>query len=205
MSANTFNARKGINIGSVTADPSSPTNGTIIYRSDLNKFRKYENGAWSDMDTTGGSVPNSYVIVSTPNGYGSGSVVRRWSTVQANVGSDITYADSNSNDGGHFTINTTGVYSISYTDRNISNATSRFGITVNDSNTNHGVGIDSMTYANGYRILTQSGLYGAVNAFSSVSITLRLTAGDVVRAQGGSNNQADSTDAFSTFSITRVS
>jgi hypothetical protein len=120
MSANIFNARKGINIGSVAADPSSPVNGMIIYRSDLNKFRKYQNGSWSDMDTTGGSAPNSFIHVSTPNGYGSGSVVRRWSVLEASAGSDITYTDHSVLDGGTFTINTTGNYSMSCTDRSVS-------------------------------------------------------------------------------------
>ncbi len=202
MSANTFNARKGINIGPVTADPSSPTNGTIIYRSDLNKFRKYENGAWSDLDTTGGSSAlNSTVSVNTPNGYGTGSVVRRWSVLQVSSGSDITYADHSTLDGGTFTINTTGTYSMSCTDRSVSSQSSRYGFTVNDSNVNHGVGIDSMTYAQGYRAMTQC---GGPNAFGSLSLTIPLTAGDVVRVQGGTTVQADSTEALCQFTITRV-
>jgi hypothetical protein len=66
--SNTFNARKGLNIGPVTADPSSPVNGTIIYRSDLNKFRKYENGAWSDLSPAAVSVVSktaNYTLTTT--------------------------------------------------------------------------------------------------------------------------------------------
>ena len=46
--------QNGITVIPVTADPTSPQNGDIIYRSDLNKFRKYENGAWSDLSGGGG-------------------------------------------------------------------------------------------------------------------------------------------------------
>ncbi len=47
-------SNKGIKIKGVTVDPASPSNGMIIYRTDLNKFRKYENGSWSDMASGGG-------------------------------------------------------------------------------------------------------------------------------------------------------
>jgi hypothetical protein len=59
-----------------------------------------------------------------------------------------------------------------------------------------------MTYAQGYRSLTQC---GGVNVFGSLAITLPLTAGDIVRVQGGTGSQADSTEGLCNFIITRVS
>lgn len=55
----TFNpngTNAGFNVGSHTADPSSPTNGDVFYNSTSNKFRAYENGAWTDMIGGGGST-----------------------------------------------------------------------------------------------------------------------------------------------------
>lgn len=40
---------KGIKLAGVTSDPVNPEDGMIIYRSDLNNFRKYENGVWSNI------------------------------------------------------------------------------------------------------------------------------------------------------------
>lgn len=56
------------------------------------------------------------VRLNDKNGYGSTNTgVRRFLTTVTNVGTDITYTDSATN-GASFTINTAGVYSISYTD-----------------------------------------------------------------------------------------
>ena len=43
-----------LRIGSVGGDPSSPSNGDIVYNSSTNKFRCYENGAWTNCITAGG-------------------------------------------------------------------------------------------------------------------------------------------------------
>lgn len=59
----------------------------------------------------------SMVRVDTSNGYGStNTFIKRFANVRANQGSDITYADS-ATLGASFTINTAGVYSISYNDQ----------------------------------------------------------------------------------------
>lgn len=43
-----------LNVGQVASDPSSPVNGDIVYQTGANKFRCYENSAWTDCITAGG-------------------------------------------------------------------------------------------------------------------------------------------------------
>lgn len=43
-----------ITVPVLTADPGSASNGEMYYNSSSNKFRKYENGAWSDLGSGGG-------------------------------------------------------------------------------------------------------------------------------------------------------
>jgi hypothetical protein len=45
-----------IQLGNLTADPSSPANGSIWYRTDLGKFRGRENGVSKDLISAGGSL-----------------------------------------------------------------------------------------------------------------------------------------------------
>ena len=50
MADNFYKFSKGVNLTPQGgADPSNPRNGDIYYNSSLGKFRKYENGAWSDI------------------------------------------------------------------------------------------------------------------------------------------------------------
>lgn len=44
----------GLNVGSHTADPSGGANGDVAYNSTTNKFRCYENGAWTNCIGAGG-------------------------------------------------------------------------------------------------------------------------------------------------------
>lgn len=44
----------GFKVGGWTVDPAFGVNGMIIYRTDLNKFRAYQNGSWVDMIGGGG-------------------------------------------------------------------------------------------------------------------------------------------------------
>jgi hypothetical protein len=77
------------------------------------------------------TTPLSYVRLNTANGYGSTNTkIRRFTNIVNNVGTDITYADS-ATLGGTFTINTNGVYSVSYGDN--FNAGTWFGVTINSA------------------------------------------------------------------------
>jgi hypothetical protein len=77
---NNINIRNSVVLVPRTNDPSSPVNGEIWYNSTLNKFRKYQDGVISDLDTTGSSTGISalkYVDQTPDNGtYGllSGTV-----------------------------------------------------------------------------------------------------------------------------------
>ncbi|WP_447979093.1 hypothetical protein [Candidatus Nitrospira bockiana] len=57
----------GVNVGAHTADPSSPANGDIYYNSTSHKFRCYENSAWKDCDTQGGT--STYAVATKTGAY----------------------------------------------------------------------------------------------------------------------------------------
>jgi len=118
---------------------------------------------------------NQGIIVNTGNGWGStNTLIRRFSTTQSSVGTDITYADS-ATLGASFTINTTAIYSISYTER--LNSAGYFGISVNS--TQLSTAIDTITDTDRFALQYMPNGNGAY----SVNVTARLAAADVVRAQ----------------------
>lgn len=137
----------------------------------------------------------SEVSVNTGNGHGStNNKIRIFSTTKRNYGSDITYATSAAN-GDSFTINKTGIYSIHYADGGSAGA--NFGVSVNSSELT--TGILSLSNVN-----DRLGAIGtAAGLQATVSFTLTLNAGDVVRAhtQGTTDNTSDATCWFL---ITRV-
>jgi hypothetical protein len=135
------------------------------------------------------------VQVNTANGYGSTNTrIRRFTNTVANIGSDITYADSNT-DGGSFTINTSGYYSISYNDQ--FNAQSNFGISVNSTQLT--TAIASITQTNILSFATTA----QANLVSHTSWTGYLNAGDVVRAHTTATATGTSTTGCQ-FTISRV-
>lgn len=137
--------------------------------------------------------PTSMVRLSTANGYGSTNTkIRRFTTVVTNQGADITYADS-ATLGATFTINTSGMYAISYNDSFTVGSNS--GISLNSSQLTTSVA--SIAAAD---VIAQA--TNTANAASAVSAsTLYLTAGSVVRA----HTAGDSTGAVvAQFTICRV-
>jgi len=137
-------------------------------------------------------VGDHVVSVHTGNYYGSiKNKFRRFTTIDENVGTSITYADSAAN-GASFTINDTGVYSLYYQDvgqdthaitRNYSAGTSAPGVVV-----------PSDVIA----ISTTTG-----TSTKSVSRVAKLTAGDVINAHTAGIS-TDTTDSVY-FSIRRLS
>lgn len=72
---------------------------------------------------------DSMVRLNTANGYGStNTMIRRFSNTVSTIGSDVTYADS-ATLGASFTVNSDGIYYISYTDQFLS--PSDFGLSKN--------------------------------------------------------------------------
>lgn len=128
------------------------------------------------------------------NGYGStNTVIRRFLTVDTNQGSDIAYADS-ATLGAYFTINTAGVYAISYTDS--FSVTADMGLSVNSSQLT--TGINSITAAN----RLSNNQTGEANFQGYVGATKYFSAGDVVRAHtGGTSSGATNS---SSLTIVRV-
>jgi len=134
----------------------------------------------------------SEVFVQGGNSFGStGIYARRWTNVEVNVGSAITYTDDATN-GGYFTINADGLYSMTATDYR-SDTADGFGIAVNAP----GSSPIPTTSAQLCSISTN------VSLTSSCSATAYLNSGDVVRELWGVGNATD-ISASSRFLIVRV-
>lgn len=140
--------------------------------------------------------PRSMVRLADGNGHGSTNTkIRRFSTTVQNIGTGITYADS-ATAGASFTINESGVYSISYTDRNNS-IVNTFGISLNSNQLTTDISL--ITTANALSIVdASSGGFAVQVCWSGV-----LSAGDIIRphTDGLQNN----TGYGSKFTITKVS
>lgn len=142
----------------------------------------------------GGPI-QSMVRLNTQNGYGStNTVIRRFTTVVTNVGSDITYADS-ATLGGSFTINNAGVYAISYTDN--FGGTANMGVSLNSTQLT--TDIISITAADRITETTTA----AANQRACCGLSIYLAAGSVIRAHTN-GGVAGSLPAVTQFTITRV-
>lgn len=142
------------------------------------------------------SAGPSMVRLNTANGYGSTNTkIRRFTNVVTNTGSDITYADSATN-GASFTINTTGKYAISHSDQ-FTTGGGHAGISINSTQLTTNIG--SITASH----IGATGYIANANETVCASVTLDLTAGDVVRCH--TNGEAAGTLTNATqFTITRV-
>lgn len=142
------------------------------------------------------NLSDNEVHLDTGNGLGStNTAIRRFTNIRRNVGTAITYADS-STLGGSFTINEPGVYSVTYCDFSTA-GTLAFGISI-DSNVLTTT-ITSVSYAEGKRAVNAA----ATNFVGSVSCTLVLAAGNVLRAH--TEAVANGNNSNVVFKITKVS
>ena len=142
----------------------------------------------------GVDAPRSEVMVHTGNGYGSTNTrIRRYTTVQTQTGTDITYADS-ATLGASFTINTNGLYAMSITEYSTSSC--NFGVSRNSNQLT--TDLLSITASN---ILTTS--LAPTNGTGSCAVTVYLNAGDVIRPHMDGN--AVNNTVRNRFSITKVS
>lgn len=139
----------------------------------------------------------SEVFVDGGNGFGStGNHARRYSNIDVNVGTDITYTDDSVN-GGYFTINTNGLYSISTSDWRNDGNYDDFGISVNATPSSP-IPTSNLGLCN-----------TAVQSYdqSSCSATVYLNAGDVLRshwATGQFGVQTYPGDVWARFIIVKV-
>jgi len=144
------------------------------------------------------SAGNHVVTVTTGIGYATtNTMIRRYTTIQENVGTAITYADSAAL-GASFTINEPGLYEIYRIDSN------------NGGSLNYGVSLNSAALTTSIVSITAAtrvlyGSHGTVVGDPTTPIcrTLSLTTGDVIRPHDDA--AADDTTALkSVFSIRKV-
>ena len=134
----------------------------------------------------------SMVRLNTANGYGSTNTkIRRFTNVVTNQGVDITYADSAAL-GASFTINTNGVYAISYTD--VFTTSISFGVSLNSNQLT--TDINLVTISN---VLTLCA--NPSGTFAVCATTVYLIAGDVIRPHVAAGTSAGTQHLFT---ITRV-
>lgn len=129
--------------------------------------------------TQAGTVeePDSSITVSTANGFGAtGTKIRRFSSFVSSEGSDVLYADSSVN-GASFTIQTDGIYSITYHDNGTT--ASYFGISKNVSSLTTNVSTLATGTSTTNEILAST--WFATGAVGNCSWTGPLVAGDVIR------------------------
>lgn len=151
----------------------------------ITQFANAQNGLVGFAGATSSSMglvklPASEIWLNTGNGFGGSGYCRRFSNTLVNIGSDITYTDTN---GAAFTINWPGIYSINWTDTNT--AGSAEGITLNAAPTS---GISA------YNGVNQLTYHDRGNQWLTHSVTKALVAGDVIRfhtdAAGGYSSSA---------------
>ena len=164
-------------------------------------------GTWATAPTTiqgaGGQAStriigfqNSMVRLNTANGYGSTSTkIRRFTNIVTTQGADITYADS-ATLGGSFTINTAGVYSVSYNDQ--FTAASFIGISLNTTQPTVNINLLAAT-----EIFSGTVTSGA-NFASVAAASFYLAAGSIIRAHTD-GTATGTTTTFCQFTITKLS
>lgn len=137
---------------------------------------------------------DSYIRLDTANGYGStNTMIRRFTNIINNVGTDITYADS-ATLGATLTINTSGLYSISFSDQ-FSGAQP---LGISKSSAALTTSISSIAVAERLAIQSTS----AANVAASASWEGYLVAGDVIRPHN-SGQASGTTPALSSFTIAK--
>ena len=124
------------------------------------------------------TVPLSYIRLNTANGYGSTNTkIRRFTNIVDNVGTDITYADS-ATLGGTFTINTAGVYSVSFSDQ-FNVAADWLGLSINSTQLTTGIHSIAVTD------VLSIAFAPTANTPSVASATFYAAANAVIRAHTG--------------------
>jgi hypothetical protein len=137
---------------------------------------------------------DSVVRLYTANGYGSTNTkIRRFSGLADNRGSDISYSDT-STLGSAFTINTSGIYHITYVD-NFSAITT---IGISKNSTQLTTNVYSITSTDVLAMASTSGL----DHSETVSWTGYLAAGDVIRPH--TDGTASNTATHAYFTIARI-
>jgi len=199
IASNAAIARSKVAAGTASHVLINDGSGNVSSEAQLAKSR---GGAGADMSsvtfpssgTIATTVGTHEVWVDSGNGHGStNNKIRRFTNTRTNVGTAITYADSSSL-GATFTINEDGLYSISYTDF-MGSATCQFGISRNSTQLT--TSISGIT-ATDQMIRSQT----TTNCVGAVSVVLRLSASDVIRAH--TDGTPDGTSTGVRFRIIKI-
>lgn len=166
-----------------TANQLIPANGNAIYTNSNDpisfKFSVPILG-WTSVSSGTLTAPRSGVHVYSSNGHGStNTTIQRYSNILYSTGPDITYADS-STAGASFTINTTGVYSLTLV--HMSSSPQLVGFSLNSNQlTTH---IQNITASNIIGFTDEI----SANVLITFAATVNLNAGDVVRPHDQGNS-----------------
>ena len=178
--------------GDITLDPnaSETINGATTLILSTNKTALVQcDGTGFYAVVADGIVGDHAVWVHTGNGHGStNTFIRRFTTTVSSTGTAITYADSAAN-GASFTINTPGVYAITYCD-NYSLSQQKFGISLNSAQLTTNVASITASTRLGMTVSAGAGMSGVL------TVVALLAAGDVVRPHDAANNAASAADSY---------
>jgi len=161
--------------------------------SNVVRVTKYTRADGKPLATT--PLGDHEVIVHTGNGFGSTNTkIRRFTTTLTSIGTAITYADSATN-GGTFTINETGLYSVFYGD---SSAGGSLEVGISQNSNQLTTNIDSINIANrlGWITATSANQWNVTRIF-------KATAGDVIRAHTD-GAATPGTNNFTYFAIRKI-
>jgi hypothetical protein len=153
--------------------------------------------AWtiSQSMLTASIVGDHEVTVYTGNGYGSTNTkIRRFTTTLRSVGTAITYADS-ATLGASFTINEPGLYEVYFQDAKSTASAASLAVTLNSTAlTTSPSGITDPAI----RVMFGQVPGGSATDFpGAITRTLRLAAGDVLRAHTDATSNGTSATMFS--------
>ena len=192
---------------SSTINASTASGGGVITSADASGILQLQTGGTTavtidaSQNVTFAKVPanttaQSMVRLNTALGYGStNTMIRRFTNTVTNQGTDITYADS-ATLGATFTVNTNGVYAISYSDQFTTTA-NFLGLSLNSTQ------LTTFIYSIAVADVLSAVYTPLANGSSVAQWTGYLPAGSVVRA----HNAAGVTGSNPTtcqFTIVRV-
>ena len=204
----------GLKTNAVTIGTSNTDTNNFQLRSNADgtaTLARKSDGSGGDVLTIDGSgivtlasVPKvtavqSMVRLVGSNGFGTTNIaIWRFTTTVTNQGTDITYTASAAN-GDTFTVNTNGVYAITYT--NQFNVQAWLGLSLNATGSDLTVNVATLTAS---KIL--STVYTAINGGAGIaSWTGYLPSGSIVRAHNDTSLVAGTSIGAVNITITRVS
>lgn len=143
------------------------------------------------------SPPRSEIWLQTGNGQGSLNFIKRFTTVQRNIGTDLTYVDS-ATLGATITVNTVGLYTAVYCDL------------YNPGQAHIGMSVNSNELSTDIANINVQNTLGFINSTSSnldtcLTHTKIFNVGDVIRAHGQTTGVPNGATDAVTFRVTKIS